>query len=138
MNGSLWLYAVVALSGAAVLALEILGTRILGPFYGVSLYLWSALISVTLAALSVGYWLGGRWADRDPRPRHLALLLGGAGIWMMLVPVIRTPLLDLTESLGLQAAVLATSTVLFFPPLALLGMVSPFVIRMRTQSIDQV
>ena len=60
------LYGVVFISGAAVLALEILGTRILGPFYGVSLYLWSALISMTLRALSVGYALGGWWADGVP------------------------------------------------------------------------
>ena len=59
------LSVVVAICGAAVLAIEILGTRILGPFYGVSLYLWSALISVTLAALSVGYALGGPMAAID-------------------------------------------------------------------------
>ena len=55
------LYVIVFVAGAAVLALEILGTRILGPFYGVSLFLWSALITVTLIALSVGYAVGGRW-----------------------------------------------------------------------------
>jgi hypothetical protein len=61
---SLYLYSVVFISGAAVLAIEILGTRILAPFYGVSLFLWSALIAVTLAALSVGYAVGGRLADK--------------------------------------------------------------------------
>jgi hypothetical protein len=49
------LYTVVSVSGASVLAIEILGTRILGPFYGVSLFLWPALITITLAALAVGY-----------------------------------------------------------------------------------
>ena len=49
-----WLSATVAISGACVLAIEILGTRLLGPFYGVDLFLWSALISTTLAALSLG------------------------------------------------------------------------------------
>jgi len=65
--GSLPLYAVVAISGAAVLAIEMLGTRVLGPFYGVSLFLWSALISVTLAALSVaGTVVNCQWWGRDP------------------------------------------------------------------------
>ena len=59
------LYIVVFVSGAAVLAIEILGTRILGPFYGVSLFLWSALITVTLLALSVGYALETRLALGD-------------------------------------------------------------------------
>ncbi len=52
---SLYLYVIVFVSGAAVLALEILGTRILGPFYGVSLFLWSALITVTLLAFIVNF-----------------------------------------------------------------------------------
>jgi spermidine synthase len=132
------LYAVVFIAGAAVLAIEILGTRILGPFYGVGLFLWSALISVTLAALSAGYVLGGRWADRGPTPARLAMLLAAAGLWLIAVPWLRHPLLGLTESLGLRAAVLVTSTVLFFPPLMLLGMVSPLAIRLRAQRLEEV
>lgn len=138
MSGSLWLYVVVALSGAGVLALEILGTRLLGPYYGVSLYLWSALISVTLAALSLGYALGGRWADRDARPSRLTLLLALAGVWTMGVPWLRGPLLAAAEGLGLRAAVLLSATVLFFPPLTLLGMVSPVAIRLHASALDRV
>jgi hypothetical protein len=68
------LYGTVVVAGAAVLAIEILGTRVLGPFYGVSLFLWSALITVTLVALSAGYWLGGRWADRGLAIARLGVL----------------------------------------------------------------
>jgi len=132
------LFTVVSLSGACVLALEILGTRVLGPYYGVSLFLWSALISVTLAALAVGYALGGRWADRGPRPGRLALLLAAAGIWVIAVPWLRGPLLAVSGGLGLRAAVLVTATLLFFPPLALLGMVSPYAIRLATRRVEEV
>lgn len=132
------LYAIVSISGAAVLAVEILGTRVLGPFYGVSLFLWSALISVTLAALSVGYAVGGWWADRGPRSRRLVGILAGAGAWLLLVPFLRHPVLAATEPLGLRAAVLVTSTILFFPPLMLLGMVSPLAIRLRAQRLEEV
>jgi spermidine synthase len=131
------LLLVVALSGSAVLVIEILGTRILGPFYGVSLYLWSALIAVTLAALSVGYAIGGRWADRRPQTTVLAAILLAAGLWMLIVPWARGPLLAATEGLGLRAAVLVTATVLFGPPLTLLGMVSPFAIRLRLQNVGE-
>ena len=65
------LYVAVAISGASVLALEILGTRVLGPFYGNSLFLWSALITVTLAALAIGYAVGGRWADKGATAARL-------------------------------------------------------------------
>jgi spermidine synthase len=132
------LLLVVSLSGACVLALEMLGTRVLGPFYGVSLFLWSALISVTLAALATGYALGGRWADRGPRASRLSAVLALAGLWVLAIPWLRAPLLAASENLGLRVAVLVTSLALFFPPLALLGMVSPYAIRLAVRSVDEV
>lgn len=132
------LYAVVSLSGGCVLAIEILGTRILGPFYGVSLFLWSALITVTLAALSIGYALGGRWADRGPTMKRLAITLFLAGAWTLLVPWIKGPLIDLTAGLGIRAAVILSSGILFGPPLLLLGIVSPYAIRLRARDVEHV
>jgi spermidine synthase len=133
-----FIYVVVSVSGASVLALEILGTRILGPYYGVSLFLWSALITVTLAALALGYALGGRWADAGPRFQRLCLLLLLAGLWIVAIPWLRRPVLALAEPLGLRLAVLAAATVLFFPPLVLLGMVGPYAIRLKASGIHVV
>ncbi len=133
-----FVYLAVVIGGAAVLALELLGTRVLAPFYGASLYLWSALISVTLAALSVGYALGGRWADRAPTIRRLASVIGLAGLWIAIIPWLRLPVLSISESAGLRAAVLITATILFFPPLTLLGIISPYAIRLRAASLDTV
>lgn len=132
------LYFVVVISGASVLALEILGTRLLGPFYGVSLFLWSALITVTLAALSIGYAFGGRWADRGPRMSHLGFCLGAAGLWTLALPWILDPLLRLLEPLGLRTAILLASVVLFAPPLTLLGMVSPYAIRLKASTVESI
>jgi spermidine synthase len=132
------LYVIVFISGAAVLALEILGTRILGPFYGMGLFLWSALITVTLAALSVGYAVGGRWADRGPSFSRLGLLFGAAGLWVLAVPFLEHPVLLAAEPLGLRAAVLVTATLLFAPPLTLLGMVSPYAIRLKARDLNHV
>ena len=129
---------VVAVSGASVLVVEIAGTRILGPSYGVSLFLWSALIGITLAALAVGYAVGGRLADRGATPARLGLILVGAAAWILLVPFVREPLIAATARLELRAAVLVTATVLFFPPLFLLGMVSPVAIRLRARTLDEV
>ncbi len=134
----IFLYIIVFVAGAAVLAVEILGTRILGPFYGVSLFLWSALITVTLVALSAGYVIGGRWADRGPQMMRLCLALMGAGIWLLGIPWIKYPLLNLAEPLGLRGAVLVAAFVLFAPPLTLLGMVSPYAIRVRAAHLHEV
>ncbi|MDZ4806614.1 MAG: fused MFS/spermidine synthase [Candidatus Eisenbacteria bacterium] len=130
------LYTTVAISGASVLALEILGTRILGPFYGNSLFLWSALITVTLAALAVGYAVGGRWADKGATPRRLGMIVLIAGLWVLLIPILRRPLLTATEAMGLRTAVLLGSIGLFFLPLFLLGMVSPYAIRLRLTRVE--
>ena len=133
-----YLYVVVFVGGAAVLAIEILGTRILGPFYGVSLFLWSALITVTLVALSAGYAIGGRWADRGATPTRLYYLLLAAGLWTLCVPWLRDPILVVAEPFGLRFAVLVAAFILFAPPLTLLGMVSPYAIRVRASSLSVV
>ncbi len=135
---SRYLYALVFIAGAAVLAVEILGTRILGPFYGMSLFLWSALITVTLASLSVGYVLGGRWADQGPKLARLCYVLAAAGVWLLLVPVLRHPVLVVAEPFGLRVAVLVATFILFAPPLTLLGMVSPYAIRLKAEHLSEV
>ncbi len=131
------IYLLVTMAGAAVLAIELLGTRILGPFYGVSLYLWSALITVTLLSLSLGYFLGGRAADRGATLKRLALLLAGAGLWLMLVPLLKKPLLLALQPIGLRPAVLLAALLLFAPPLTLLGMVSPYALKLKTRQMAE-
>jgi spermidine synthase len=137
-SSHLYLYVLVSVSGGAILSVELLGTRVLGPFYGVSLFLWSALISVTLAALSVGYAIGGRWADRGGTLRGLGSIIAASGVWLLAVPWMRGPVLRMTEPIGLRIAVLAAAVLLFFPPLVLLGMVSPFAVKLRTSALSEV
>ncbi|HTS01177.1 MAG TPA: fused MFS/spermidine synthase, partial [Thermoanaerobaculia bacterium] len=71
--------AAVFLSGAALMGLEIVGSRVLAPVFGTSLFVWGALITTFLAALAAGYALGGRLADRRPDPALLANVLLAAG-----------------------------------------------------------
>jgi spermidine synthase len=128
----------VIVSGAAVLAVEISGARLIAPFYGAGLYLWSAIIAVSLSALSLGYLLGGRWADRGTGIGRLGALLGAAGLWTAVTPWLLHPILSAAEPFGLRGAVLLSATVLFFAPLTLLGMVSPFAVRSVTPRVDVV
>src|SRR5688500_2544006 len=81
------LHAILFLSGASVLALELLASRIMTPYFGVSLYIWTGILSITLVALALGYWLGGKLATtRDAGAPRLMLLfalmptLAAAGI----------------------------------------------------------
>lgn len=95
------LYSTVFLSGAAVMIIELLGTRIIGPFYGVSLYVWSALISVTLTALALGYFIGGRLADKKSDFK-ISNVLSLAALFTAIIPLISDPVLLATDTLGIR------------------------------------
>lgn len=131
------LFLTVFLTGASVMVIELLGTRMIAPFYGASLYVWSSLISVTMIALAVGYFIGGRWADRAKRT-GLSLIIALAGLFTLLIPWATRAVLLATDPLGLRAGAFVSSLVLFFPSLTLLGMVGPFAIKLSTSRLDGV
>ncbi|HLF13460.1 MAG TPA: fused MFS/spermidine synthase, partial [Bacteroidota bacterium] len=128
---------IVAVAGASVLALEILGTRILGPHFGVSLFLWSALITVTLAALAIGYLIGGSWADRFGSYRRLCSLMGIAGAWIVAIPWMQTAVIGMVSGWEIRGAIIGSSAILFFVPLMILGAVTPYAIRLTLTAVEQ-
>ncbi|MDN5941671.1 MAG: fused MFS/spermidine synthase [Nitrospira sp.] len=136
-QGQLALYATVTLTGAAVMIVELLGTRIIGPFYGVSLYVWSSLIAVTLIALAAGYFLGGLLADRCPGVRLAHIILSSA-LTTVAIPFMTGPILRATDSLGLRAGAFASALLLFTLPLTALAMVGPYVIKRATRDLTGV
>jgi len=133
----LYLFVVAVTMGALVMALEVLGTRVIGALYGSSLYVWGALISVTLVALSAGYFAGGLLADRKPRAGVLYVLLMLGGLATLAVPHLRGLMLPCYRSLGLRGGALASAALLFFIPLGLLGMTGPYVIRLLSRAVER-
>jgi predicted membrane-bound spermidine synthase len=135
------LSVVVFISGAAALATEIAASRMLAPYFGSSTIVWANLIGVVLAALALGYWLGGRLADRRPRPRVLGGVIAAAAFLVALTPFVAKPFLDLTvegldeASAGAVVGSFIAVLLLFAPPVVLLGMVSPFAIRLAVSGI---
>jgi spermidine synthase len=130
------LNAVVFCAGAASLATEIAAARLLAPYYGSSTVVWANVIGLVLASLSLGYWLGGRVADRRPSPRVLGGIVVAAAVLVAVVPFAAKPLLDLTVegldqiSAGAVVGSFFAVLALFAPPVTLLGMVAPFAIRL--------
>ncbi len=127
-------------AGAVLMALEIVGSRILAPYFGSSVYVWGSLISIFLAALSAGYYLGGVASDRWPRPRALALALAVAGGLILVLPLMSRPILERVSlwDLGPRASPLLASVVLFVLPSLLLGMTSPFAIKLAATDLATV
>jgi MFS family permease len=117
------------ISGAAVMAVEILGTRVVAPVFGVDLFVWSALLSVTLLALAVGYLLGGKAADRWPGPKGVGYVLLGSGFLLGLSVLLRRPVLSAAQGLGPRVGPLVSAGLLFGPALTVMGMMGPLAIR---------
>jgi spermidine synthase len=132
------LKAVVFVSGAVLMALEILGSRVLAPNYGSSVYVWGSLISTFLVALSVGYALGGRIADRQPRLSVLSVILSAAAVMILPIYIWSERFLSALGTLGwnLRWSALAGAVVLFLPPSLALGMITPFAVRLSIRRME--
>ncbi|HEX4840685.1 MAG TPA: fused MFS/spermidine synthase [bacterium] len=134
------LRVVVFGAGAVLMALEIVGSRILAPYFGSSVYVWGSLISIFLAALSAGYYLGGVASDRWPQAVSLAVALTVSGALILMLPVASRPILETVTlwDLGPRASPLLASVVLFVLPSLLLGMTSPFAIKLAATDLATV
>lgn len=130
-------YWVVAACGAVLMALEILSSRLLAPHYGNSVYVWGSIISVFLAALSLGYLWGGRLADRQPAMaalgRMVALAAACLGGILLFGPRLAAALAGLTG--GNPAGTLLATAVLFGPASVLLATVSPWAVRIAARDL---
>src|SRR5688572_29523780 len=115
------LFLTVFVAGLAVIVIEILGTRIVGPDFGVSLFVWSALLMVTLGSLAAGYYAGGVVIDRAPSGRILGIVVAAAGVLLAMVAALSQPLLGFCENLGPRGGPLISATLLFAPSLVALG-----------------
>ncbi len=129
-------------AGTGTLATEISASRLLAPYYGSSTIVWANLIGLVLLALLLGYWLGGRLADRRPEPRLLGRLVLGAALFVAAIPFVTEPILDVAAegldelSAGAVVGSFFATLFLFAPPVLLLGMVSPFAIRLAIAEVE--
>ena len=128
----------VFMSGALVMVLEMVGARVLAPHVGTSAVVWTSLIGVVLACLAVGAWAGGRLADKTLSRRGLALALAGAGLGSGLTALCHEAIGQwVTAAVGnLYAAAVLAAVCIFALPAFFFGMVTPYAIRLRIESVD--
>ena len=141
IRGRAGLLLLVFVGGMASLALEMLGPRLMAPFFGTSLFIWANQIGFTLIYLSLGYYIGGRVADRWPSARVLSGITTAAALFTGLIPFISKPVLYLaavalnSEIPNIFVGSLFSVVLLFSVPTILLGMVSPFAIRLTLDTV---
>jgi len=137
-----YLYGLVFVVGTGSLGAEIAVARLMAPFFGASTIVWANTIGVVLVALSIGYWYGGRLADRNPSIEGLAKMVLAASVLLAIVPFVAQPFLDISVEaldsisagafLGSLVAVLALVAV----PVMLLGAASPYALRLAVPDVE--
>ena len=134
---------VAFLVGGATLATEISASRLLAPFFGASTVVWANIIGLTLAYLALGYWLGGRLADRRPEPRVLGAILLVAAIALAATPFAAQPFLRWalhgfdTVSVGSVVGSFLAALALFAVPVTALGAAAPFLVRLALDTVAE-
>jgi spermidine synthase len=137
------LILLVFVAGACSLAVELSASRLLAPYFGTSLFVWANLIGLILLYLTIGYYVGGRLADRFPRPGVLYFLTTVAAFLIGVIPFIARPILSwsltsfATYSISVFYGSLVSVIFLFAIPMILLGCVSPFAIRLRIEQVGR-
>ena len=133
------LYIVVFVCGAVLMGLEMIGSRILAPYFGNSIFVWGSLISIFLAALTLGYYLGGLVADRWPQFPVMAALVAAPGVMIFVLPFLY-PAINRAiaqNTLGPRWDPLVAGTILFLLPSICLGTISPFAIRLAARAVAE-
>jgi spermidine synthase len=140
--GRPYLYLLVFTTGFVTLGVELSASRLLDPWFGNSLVVWASLIGMILLYLAVGYWLGGRIADRSPYPATVLRMAALGAVGIGLVPTLARPVLQVASQgladfdATLLAGSMAGILVLFAVPVTLLACVNPFAIRLTMRQVE--
>jgi predicted membrane-bound spermidine synthase len=125
--------------GGVLMGFEMLGSRYLFPYFGGGIGTWASLISMVLCALAIGYFVGGAVVERHPSPRIIAGAILVAAIYLAAVPATADPVMAyILENMGDgPGAILLAAAALLLVPLSLLGMFSPFAVRLLTRTAEE-
>jgi spermidine synthase len=127
----------VFICGASLMILELVGSRVLAPYVGTSTVVWTSLIGIILAALSLGYYIGGKMADIEAEVRKLALVILGAAFFILAIVLVNGEILSFVTEVTRNVYLTAVSAtiILFSVPSFLLGIVSPYAVKLKVKDL---
>ncbi|MFZ5365308.1 MAG: spermidine synthase [Patescibacteria group bacterium] len=130
-------------TGAVIMAIELTASRLLAPYFGSSIFVWGNVIGVVMITMAIGYWWGGRLADKKPRIKTLAVLILSCGLFLSALPIFFRPLVTLIIGLLNYSSLVAFALICFWVllvilafPMVILAMTSPFIIRLLNKQLD--
>jgi len=130
-------------SGMTIMAIEMAASRLMAPYFGTSVFVWTNLLGIIMTALSIGYWLGGRLADRHPTREFLYGLLFVSAVMLLCLPFIAPWIMDWVSrgvkegEVSLVVYSFISSLIIFCIPFSVLGMVSPTIIRLLSHAVEE-
>ena len=136
---SLPLYIIIFVGGAAIMILELIASRIVAPYVGTSIFVWTSLIGIILGCLSLGYYLGGKIADRLPYLTALSIIILITAIWIGGIAIFKDNVLIAIadKRLGIKIGSIISTIILFAVPSILLGMISPYAAKLKIKNLAQ-
>jgi predicted membrane-bound spermidine synthase len=129
---------ILFICGAVVMIFEIVGSRVIAPYLGSSTFVWTSIIGIIMASLSLGYFLGGKIADKNPNFKTFSTIIFFSAVMIAISAIIKDQLLLLLVKHihNLQLNTVLSSILLFAPASIFLGMVSPYAVRLKIDSIS--
>jgi len=131
------LFLLAFIEGGAVMCVELCSAKILSPYFGTSIYVWAAVLGITLTALMSGYYLGGYISSKNKNKSIIFWLMLIAGCFVTLTPVISRSVLPITINFNILTGTIISLLFFLFFPLLLFGAVSPLIINLLTQQANE-
>jgi hypothetical protein len=132
------LFFVLLIEGGALMAVELMGAKLVAPFYGGSLYVWTAVLTITVLGLTLGYYAGGRLSKRGASETRLFIVLGISALLVLALPLTASISMALTSGIGLITGICVTCVLLLLPPMLCFGIVGPMVVRLMSSQLETV
>ena len=120
------------------MACELIGAKLIAPYYGNSLYVWTSVLGTTLGGLTSGYYIGGAVSAKPGLRRNLTIILCASALLFALMPLLSAIVMNATIGLSIQLGSLISCAVFIFPLLFCFGMVSPLIIRIVSENVESV
>lgn len=129
------LFFLAFLEGLGAMAIEVLGGKMLSPYFGSSLYIWTSVIGITLLCLTIGYYLGGILSRKPDLPKRISLLFNLTGVIMIGLPLLSNILYQSLSEFHLFLSCTLFALFVLGPPLIMLGAISPLIIQLNTPEL---
>jgi len=133
-----FLFIVLLIEGGALMAVELIGAKLIAPYYGNSLYVWAAVLAISLGGLTIGYYTGGNISTKSPNNKTLFTIILISSLLVYAMPTSSGLIMSATMGLELRLGIVLSCIIFLMPPLILFGMVGPMVVRLVTTDVENV